>query len=71
MTSPTLITYHLNLINMSEKLKIEIPVKKYIKLIDSVEKDSLDIADKVHITMLNHMIDGSVKKYFNERYKVK
>ena len=71
MTSPTLMTCHLNLMIMSEKLKIEIPVKKYIKLIDSIEKESLDVADKVHITMLNHMIEGSVKKYFNERYKVK
>lgn len=70
MISPTLMTCHLNFINMSKNLTIEIPVKKYIKLLDSIEKDSLDIADKVHITLLNHMSKGSAKTYFNERYRV-
>lgn len=52
------------------ELKINIPVEKYIQLIKELEEDSWDVADKVHLTFLNHMTSKSSKLYFNEKYKV-
>lgn len=55
--------------NMSEeKLTINIPVGKYIELLDKLEEESLEIADLVHILFLNHMTPASSKLYWAERF---
>lgn len=52
-----------------ETITINIPVRKYIELIDKLEEESWDIADMVHLTMLNGMDLKSAQLYMDKKYK--
>lgn len=51
------------------KLKFEIPVKKYIKLISDLDKQDVDVADVVHSTLFKYLTPECYKTYFYERFK--